>query len=252
MPVRRYRDIEDIDSEAADPEEEQTKPAPKRRAARRASTGTDDTPRPKRRKVVEAEPDEEERPMKSSVVQTGWKAAKEVASDQGGDWVNDFKWTEEQQLVKFLTDEPMAYRQHWLDRTEGKRGHVCLGKGECPLCDAGVTASAKYAFSVVNLSEDDPKVYLLVVGVRVLQQLEAHHQNPKTGPLTKGFWALSRTGKRQKTVHDVQFVKERDLAEDWSLDPEEIDELLDSMEPATEDDITVTPAEELEAILSEG
>jgi hypothetical protein len=182
-------------------------------------------------------------------VQKGWKKAKEVAksTSSDGDWINDFRWTEEAQLVKFLSSEPMSYKQHWVER-QGKRGFVCLDQ-DCPLCDVGVKATPKHAFSVLVL-DDNPKVYLLVVGNRDLGQLADLDSNPKVGPLTRPYWSLSKSGTGPQTVHSFVPVKERDLEEDWDISPEEALEFVDSVEPADESAIVITSYADLKAIAS--
>ncbi len=103
------------DDDAADEDEE---PAPRKRS-RRVSVERDE---------VEEEGDEESA-FDNSLINKGWGAVEKNAPK--GDWTNDFKFTEEPQIVKFLDDEPWDYMQHWVQR-EGKMSFTCGGPG-CPL-----------------------------------------------------------------------------------------------------------------------
>jgi hypothetical protein len=254
MPVRRVSDIEEDTTPETEPpfdlEDEDTpvEETPRRRRSTRAAA---EKPAPKAKaEEVYEDDDEDVRPTTSSVVQSGWKKAKEVAktAPSEGDWINDFRWEETAQLVRFLSDEPMSYRQHWVERT-GKKGFVCLGE-KCPLCDIGIKATPKHAFSIINLTEDEPKVYLLTVTNRLLTQLASFDEDPKVGPLTRPYWSLSASGQRQTKTYSIVPVKERDLEEDWDITPEEAQEFCDAAEPADESAIYVTPFADLKAIAS--
>lgn len=233
MPVRRTRTLDET------PEVEEVKAAPRRRRSR---SEDDDT--------VFVEESEDARPARSSRVRSGWKAANEISrskssgSSQG--FVEDFRPDGEAQLVAFLSDDPISYLQHWVERP-GKKGFVCLEE-DCPLCDAGIPARAKHAFSVVSILDGQPKVLLYQVSNRVLTQLQDHNENPKTGPLTRMFYSIHRTGKAQQTVHHISVVKPRDLEEDWDITEEEVEEILDGMSPAGPDAIYETPKQELKDI----
>jgi len=55
------------------------------------------------------------------------------------------------------------------------------------------------------------------VGPRVIDQLKNFHIDPRQGPLSKHFWAVSRSGKGATSATNHQLVKERDL-EEWNID----------------------------------
>jgi hypothetical protein len=55
------------------------------------------------------------------------------------------------------------------------------------------------------------------VGPRVIDQLKNFHTDPRQGPLSKHFWAVSRSGKGATSATNHQLVKERDL-EEWGID----------------------------------
>ena len=229
---------DDDDVEDDEPEAEEETPAP--RKSRRALKKADD---------LDEEGDEESA-FDDSLISQGWKEAKK--NRPKGDWTNDFIFTEDPRIVKFLTAEPWTYGQHWVQR-EGKKGFPCRGKG-CPLCKVGIKVSQKYVFSVVDLGEDgaEPTVVNLQVGVKLADQLEAFNDDPKVGPLTKFYWAMSRAGKGLKTTYTVLPVKDRDLEEDWEFDLDAIEDFLDTAEaPTPEKAITWYSAERLKEIADE-
>lgn len=126
-------------------------------------------------------------------------------------------------VVKFLEDEPYtSFRMHWVER-QGQKSFTCLSdmhpKG-CPLCDSGHRPSARFAFNVALLSEDgDTVVRSYEVGPRVIDSLKNFHQDPRQGPLPKHYWAISRSGKGPTSQVNHQMVRERDLEEEWDIQP---------------------------------
>lgn len=126
-------------------------------------------------------------------------------------------------VVKFLEDEPYtSYRQHWVER-QGQKSFTCIADMHpqgCPLCDAGHRPSARFAFNVALLSEDgELLVRSYEVGPRVIDSLKNFHQDPRQGPLSKHFWAISRSGKGPTSQTNHQMVRDRDLEEEWNIVP---------------------------------
>lgn len=194
--------------------------------------------------------DEDIRAERSSAVQSGWDAAMKAAQSDSKKFTTEFRFTEEPQLVKFLASEPFAvFKQHWIERA-GKKSFVCL-EDDCPLCAIGDTPRAKAAFSVVNLSAEEPVVEILLTSPTVTRQLATYDGDPKTGPLDRIYWAMSRQGKGPKTIYTINPVKARDLAEDWGVDVVEIEEVIDKFQPLTDKVISFTPRNELMDIARE-
>lgn len=196
------------------------------------------------------EDDEDTVADQSSALQSGWEAALNASKSDAKRFTNEFKFTEEPQLVKFLTNVPFAvYDQHWIER-KGKRSFVCLGDN-CPLCDKGDTPRSKVAFSIVNLSAEEPIVEMLITSPSLTNQLASLDKDAKTGPLDRLYWSLSRHGKESKTTYTVIPVKPRDLDEDWGCDQAEVEALIDTFEPLTAKVISLTPRSELADIARE-
>jgi hypothetical protein len=197
------------------------------------------------------EEDENEVAARSSVVQVGWAAAKKAVKAASKAFATDFRFEEDVQLIKFLSAEPMSFSQHWVQR-QGKKSFICLGDSSCPLCRAGNKPEQKFAFSVVNLSsDDDPTVSMMTVGLRLCGQLEKLDSDPKTGPLDRLYWAVSKSGQGQKTSYSIQAVKDRDLAEDWDLDPQDVVAALKSLKPLGPDAFRMSTVAELSEIARE-
>jgi hypothetical protein len=198
----------------------------------------------------------EDAPNRSSALQGGWAAAKKTIEENAKGFVNEFRFAEDAQVVKFLNGgEPIAsYKQHWLDGKQGRKSYSCLTSlGEkCPLCSIlGDKPDTKIAFSILRLGEDGITAEALVVGPRLAGLLEKSHEDSKTGPLSKGYWALSRTGKGAKTQHQVVPVKERDLAEDWDVDPAEVNKAIENIESLDENFVRFETYAELADIAKE-
>ena len=194
-----------------------------------------------------------ERPVQSSstAVQSGWDAAEKLTVS-AGDFPVEFKFNEgEFQVVKFIDQNgPFAiYKQHFLQqKTTGKRSYVSLGAND-PLCvKLNSRPEDKRAFSIVNLSAaGGPQRQMLIASPRLYKSLHAAHFSPQ-GPLTKNYWAISRTGKMQTTVYHINSVKPRDLMEDWKINEEEVEKLIADIKPFERSAIKEPTWEELEAV----
>jgi hypothetical protein len=194
----------------------------------------------------------EDRPAQatSTVVLEGWDAAQSTVS---GDFPKEFKFVDgEFSIIKFLDPNgPFAvYKQHFLSQiTSGKRSFVSLGAND-PLCTKlGSKPEDKKAFTIANLSAaGGPQRQMLIASPRLYKSLHAAHFSP-AGPLTKNYWAISRTGKMQSTVYHLNPVKARDLQEDWGItDIDEMEKTIASMVPFDRSAIKEPTWEELEAV----
>lgn len=195
--------------------------APKKRTV--VVEDDEDRPVAKKRSVaVDTDDDDDSEPVinGASALSKGWGAYDNVKSEDSP-FATRLKVTDDPQIIKFLDDEPFAiWRQHWVER-KGQKSFVCLSEIDergCPLCDAGLRSSIRVAFNVVLLSPSEkPAIRSYEVGARVIDQLKNFHTDPRTGPLSKHFWAVSKSGKGATTATNHQLVKERDL-EEWDID----------------------------------
>jgi len=71
---------------------------------------------------------------------------------------------------------------------------------------------------------------MLIASPRLYKTLYAAEFSPQ-GPLTKNYWAISRTGKMQQTVYHLNAVKPRDLMEDWGIDEKMAEEGVATIKP---------------------
>lgn len=198
--------------------------------------------------------DIDDRPEQSTAsgtsVQSGWDAADSITSS--GDFPTEVKFEEgKHQVFKFLDENgPFAiYKQHFLkQKTSGKRSYVCVG-AECPLClKLKDRPENKRAFTVVTLNHSDGMLrQMLISGARLYQALHAAHYSPQ-GPLTKGYWAISRVGTGPQTTYTVTPIKERDLEEDWKINAEKAKKAVADSEVYTSNLIKEHSIEELDEI----
>lgn len=199
---------------------------------------------------VYSDDDENVIPARSSAIQSGWDAALKSVSTKTAGYTNDFKFTEDPQLVKFLDAEPLAvYSQHWIERP-GKKSFTCLVE-ECPLCGIGDVPSRKVAFSVVNLSAESAVVEILTVSPKTVQILLRYNQDKTTGPLDRLYYSMSKQGTGPKAVFQIVPVKPRDLEEDWGINPSDAESTVSGFEPLDISVISFTSREKLEEIKRE-
>jgi hypothetical protein len=189
-------------------------------------------------------------PKHGTIVQSGWAAAEAILKPQkaAGGYPLDFKFSTETQLLRFLDDEPFAtYNQHWIER-EGKKSFVCIGD-DCPLCTMlGDKPRGRISWNVLVLSDEEPGVQILTASPGLARMLLAANSDPKRGPLTKYFWAVSRQGTGPQTQYSVERVKAHDLVDEWELNPETVDTLVSSAVKHDANSISVTPRSELLAV----
>jgi len=152
----------------------------------------------------------------------GWQQVDALKSADSN-YAQRLKVSEEVQVIKFIEDEPYAaWHQHWVER-DGQKSFVCIRELEergCPICELGNRPSQRVAFNVLLMSVGGPSVLRsLEIGPRVVDQLRNLNKAPQTGPLTKHYWAISRTGKGATTSYNLQAIRERDIAEEWKIEP---------------------------------
>jgi hypothetical protein len=195
-------------------------------------------------KLVVEDAEESPAPSGARVIRRGWGAA-EAVKHADSPFAQRLRVMDDPIVIKFLEDEPYAsFRQHWIERS-GQKSFTCIAdidpKG-CPLCDAGSRPSTRFAFNVVLLSNDaEPSVKSYEVGPRVIDQLKNFHNDPRQGPLSKHFWAVSRSGKGATSATNHQLVKERDL-EEWGLDVLSESDIKDFRGKAYSPDIITIPS----------
>ena len=186
-------------------------------------------------------------PKVGTTVQEGWDAAEALLKVETTEFPTDFKFSEEPQLVKFLQDRPFAtYEQHWIERPKGKKSFVCIGDG-CPMCEIlGDKPRGKFAFNIYVLSGDVQGVQVLTAPPSLARQIKKAHDDERKGPLDREFWEISRMGTGPTTQYTLNFVRGRDLAEEWKLSPDNVKELVANAEPfSAEDVVRETPRSEL-------
>lgn len=172
----------------------------------------------------------------STAIGSGWGAAERLTVPSK-EFPTEFRQSETPQLIKFVGEGPFAaYKMHFLSqKTSGKRSYVCLdplNSKNCPLCTMlNHRAEDKRSFTIVNLSaEQGFQKQILTATPRLFQALVKANAD-KMGPLNKHFWSISRSGIKQTTAYHLIPVKERDLAEEYDLNVDDINAFLETVEP---------------------
>ena len=174
-------------------------------------------------------------------------------------WASALKLEEKVVFLKFLEDTPYAnFRRHWVERTnkEGKtlRAYGCpkTVNKPCPLCEVGDRAQAVSAFNVAVLGENEDEVLLKSwdVGPRLFAVLKGYANDPKIGPLSKGFFTASKTGKRGTVQHNVAPVSRSALEEDYDMAPPS-QAALDKLERYTPKIIEIAKQKDLRELAEE-
>lgn len=177
-------------------------------------------------------------PKAGATVNEGWDAVDALLKAENSEFPTDFRFSDEPQLIKFLQDRPFAtYEQHWIERPKGKKSFVCVGD-TCPLCDIlGDKPRGKFAFNVLVLVGETTGVQVLTAPPSLARQIKKAHDDERKGPLDREFWEISRMGTGPTTQYTLNYVRGRDLAEEWKLDLTAVTEQIASAEPFTADEV---------------
>lgn len=235
-------------------------PPTKRVAKRVAST----TPRPDPDPEPEdddAEPQgngDDAPKMKSPLRPGSWGGAQQVM-DSTSSYAQAFRPGERIDAIKFLQDSPYtAFRRHWhesigQDGQRMVRAYTCALSydSDCPLCEAGNKPQAVSAFNVALLDENGGvSLKSWDVGARIFNVLKSYANDPKIGPLTRGYFVVSKSGKKQNTQYNIIPVKESSLTEDYGFTPPS-EEDLRRLVLYTVDIVEITPKSKLRELAAE-
>jgi hypothetical protein len=204
--------------------------------------------------------EDDEEPQDSRVakpIRGGWTEGQRQ-NDKASPFTQPLKLEQNVQIVKFLNDEPYAsFRRHWLDRigAQGptRRAFTCLESVDmdCPLCDVGERASVVHAFNVVLVGDDGQVLHKSwEVGVRLFNVLRGFHNDPKVGPLTSKYFAVSKSGQKQSTQVNVIPARASSLLEDYGVNPATAEELA-KIKQYTPKDVQVLSHHEMKVMALE-
>jgi hypothetical protein len=226
-----------------------------RRGSRRESLHTKDAPASRRtRRARDEDEDDEDNEPAPKIGGKGWGSYEKTKSATSS-FPDNFKVTNEAVVIKILDDAPfLVYLQHWIERA-GKRSWTCL-ENRCPLCDdAGDKPTQQVCFNVVDFTDpEDPQVKIWQFGPMVADILKNYSSDSKTKPINRDdlYWSVSKKTKNNKTTYYITPVKERDLLDDWDIEPLTDDDLEEFDSKAYDEDVLqVNTRNELKAIARE-
>jgi hypothetical protein len=196
----------------------------------------------------------------SSVVKRGWGAAQKKIDDTSSkSYADDWTPPKGETLLKFHEDEPFAsVGSHWVNEIkEGKRSFNCL-EDQCPLCGVGHKARALVYFNVtpinINGEAQEPQVVALKAGPMLTEKIKEENEG-RGGPLSRHFWVLKRTDKKQgnstKVDYSLSVVKARDLVDDFEINPDDVVKTFEGLELYDESIINLPSADDLQEVVDE-
>lgn len=198
----------------------------------------------------------------SGSIREGWSAGKQTM-DATSSYAQAFKPEKDMQIIKFLDDKPYAsWRRHWVDRQgpQGmtKRAYPCpqtWGK-DCPLCNIGDKVQGVSSFNIILLGDDGvPTLQTWDVGVKLFNVLKNYNADPKVGPLTKGYFGVTKTGGEGRrsggqVQTNVSPISPTALKADYQMDAPSAAEMA-KLKPYTADVIVMPKRSELEEVAQE-
>jgi hypothetical protein len=241
-PAEDDWDADDGDDADAEPEPRPRKAAATKKAARRA-------PEPEPDDDGDEEPVRARRSSKGKGelplgVKKGIAGIDEVQKS-GGSGIVRLTLSEEPELIKILAgaEDVFTFRQHWVPQGGGggDRPYTCIGKAKgCPLCELGDYAGQVIVLNVLHLSNpEEPDIKILQLGIKAWKSLEGVAKSKKTGKvdIEKGYYTVTKTGKKQQTQTNFRPINEDDIEDDWEelLDNFDLDDLPALIEDAKQD-----------------
>ena len=138
------------------------------------------------------------------------KARKE-AYENGGGFTPTVLFQENQsRTLRFLMEEPVTYKEHYLPNAKGARNFTCMdgiedengNRIECPFCASGNKPSFRGAYLVIDRTEDswtkDGQTHTAKDQIKVFKQgistLKVLEQTNKKRKLTEWEIEITRTG----------------------------------------------------------
>jgi hypothetical protein len=192
-----------------------------------AATATEERPRFRRSTPESRETERKKHARTANRSNGGWGALDKL--NTGGDFVNPLKITEEPLIIRFLEAEPFdVFRQHWFQEAPRQKAWRCLnedGESDCPLCDMlGDRPQAPQAhFNIMAFLTDgeDPTHEVLRASKRLADRLKEINADRRFEGLAdpRLYLEIHRTGSGTDTTYPLDIVKERDLGEDWGIEP---------------------------------
>jgi hypothetical protein len=188
----------------------------------------------------------------------GWTAGQETMQSTSS-YAQSFKPDENSQVIKFLEDIPYAnFRRHWIEGSNDTgqrsvRAYTCLlSYGEaCPLCEVGDKPQAVSAFNIAVVGDDGQVIRKSWdVGARLFGVLQSYSKDPKIAPLSKNYFMVSKTGKRNNVQYNISPVRPTSLKEDWGITPPDQAE-FDRLELYDDTIITVESSRKLKELAQE-
>ncbi len=101
------------------------------------------------------------------------------------------------------------------------------------------------------MSGDTHTVQILTAPPSFARQIRRAHEDERKGPLSKEFWEVSRMGNGPTTQYTLNYVRGRDLEEEWNLTLESVNAIIKDAVCFTPDVIKETPREEMLKIARE-
>ncbi|MFE5853231.1 hypothetical protein ACFQ61_08415 [Streptomyces sp. NPDC056500] len=159
-----------------------------------------------------------------STQMAGWDAVDKTAAASGADFY--LKISEYPIIIKIVGDGPFdVYNSHWIEEIEeGSKSVRCVGPAQaCALCNIGDKAKRFSAcFDVISLEDSaTPAMKVWEVGIKLARQLKDIAMDSKRGPLNRPdtYFAIKKEQKKKNTEYTLERVKERDLYEEYDIEP---------------------------------
>jgi len=162
----------------------------------------------------------------------------------------------ESTVIRFLTDEPVTFREHYLPNAQGRKFYTCLagveenGEAvECPFCSAGNKPSFRGAYLVIDRGTDtwvdkdgkqhtaQNQIKIFKHGIKVLKVLDKIRSKRE---LTEWDIEVSRTGSGTDTSYN--FIpeesysltdQEKEQIREFKGDKTLLDVLIEEIKPVT-------------------
>ena len=134
-----------------------------------------------------------------------WSAvAKESGSNGSGAGADFMKLENGDNRIRIVS-APARINAHWEKTVDGKNKKVICSGHDCPLCEKGERAVARYQIQVIDRAEPD-KIKVLDCGKQVMNAISAYTTDPDYGDPTEYDIKIKKEGSGRDTHYSAVAV----------------------------------------------
>ena len=134
-----------------------------------------------------------------------WSAVAKESSSSGNGAGTDFMKLENGDNRIRIVSAPARINAHWEKTVDGKNKKVVCPDHDCPLCEKGERATARYQIQVIDRADPD-KIKVLDCGKQVMNAISVFTADPDYGDPTEYDIKIKKEGSGRDTHYSAVAV----------------------------------------------